>query len=208
MAARLRSELDEGELARLYDEMEAPLLPLLARMERWGIRVDVGRLAAMSSEMDTRLAALTSAIHELAGREFNVDSPKQLREVLFDELGLKPGKKTAKSKVASTDAQTLEELDHPIAAQLLEYRELSKLKGTYVDALPRLVHPDSGRVHTSYQPTGAATGRLSSNEPNLQNIPARTAEGRRIRSAFVPRRGAWSSWPRITRRSNCACWPI
>jgi len=189
VAARLRAELDEGELARLYDEMDAPLLPLLAQMEQWGIRIDVDRLAAMSIEMDGRLQALTREIHAAAGREFNVDSPKQLREVLFDELGLKPGKKTAKSKVASTDAQTLEELDHPIAVKLLEYRELSKLKGTYVDALPRLVHPGSGRIHTSYQPTGAATGRLSSNDPNLQNIPARTAEGRRIRSAFVPAEG-------------------
>ena len=189
VAARLRAELDEGPLAQLYDEMEAPLLPLLARMEQWGIRVDVDRLAGMSAEMDTRLCALTVEIHALAGHEFNVDSPKQLREVLFNELGLKPGKKTAKSKVASTDAQTLEELDHPIAAKLLEYRELSKLKGTYVDALPRLVHPRTGRVHTSYQPTGAATGRLSSNDPNLQNIPARTKEGRRIRSAFVPAEG-------------------
>ena len=189
VAARLRAELEEGELARLYDEMEAPLLPLLARMERWGIRVDVDRLAEMSTEMEGRLERLSGEIHGLAGHEFNVDSPKQLREVLFDELGLKPGKKTAKSKVASTDAQTLEELDHPIAAKLLEYRELSKLKGTYVDALPRLVHPGTGRVHTSYQPTGAATGRLSSNDPNLQNIPARTEEGRRIRSAFVPADG-------------------
>ncbi len=189
LAARLRAELDEGELARLYDEMEAPLLPLLARMERRGIRVDVDRLADMSGEMERRLVALRSDIHKEAGREFNVDSPKQLREVLFVELGLKPGRKTAKSKVASTDAQTLEELDHPIAALLLEYRELSKLKGTYVDALPRLVHPDTGRVHTSYQPTGAATGRLSSNDPNLQNIPARTDEGRKIRSAFVPAEG-------------------
>ncbi len=189
LAAKLRAELEESELARLYDEMEAPLLPLLARMERYGIRVDVDRLAAMSEEMERRLATLTSEIHDEAGREFNVDSPKQLREVLFDELGLKPGRKTAKSKVASTDAQTLEELDHPIAGLLLEYRELSKLKSTYVDALPRLVHPDTGRVHTSYQPTGAATGRLSSNDPNLQNIPARTDAGRRIRSAFVPADG-------------------
>jgi DNA polymerase-1 len=189
MAARLRADLDEGELARLYDEMDAPLLPLLAQMEQRGIRIDVDRLATMSAEMDGRLQTLTTEIHTQAGHEFNVDSPKQLREVLFDELGLKPGKKTAKSKVASTDAQTLEELDHPIAAKLLVYRELSKLKGTYVDALPRLVHSDTGRVHTSYQPTGAATGRLSSNDPNLQNIPARTAEGRRIRSAFVPAEG-------------------
>jgi DNA polymerase-1 len=130
-------------------------------------------------------------IHELAGVEFNVDSPKQLREVLFDRLGLKPRRRTAKSRAASTDAQTLEELadEHPIAGRLLEYRTLSKLKGTYVDALPRLVNPASGRVHTSFHPTGAATGRLSSSDPNLQNIPARTEAGRRIRAAFVPEDG-------------------
>lgn len=189
VAAKLRAELDDGELGGLYDEMEAPLLPLLAKMEALGIRVDTDRLAEMSIEMDGRLESLRVEIHRLAGREFNVDSPKQLREVLFDELGLKPGKKTAKSKVASTDAQTLEELDHPIGVKLLEYREIAKLKGTYVDALPRLVHPDTGRVHTSYDATGAATGRLSSSDPNLQNIPARTEEGRRIRSAFVPAEG-------------------
>ena len=189
VAIKLRDELDEGDLAKLYDELEAPLIPVLSRMERRGIRVDTDRLAAMSVEMDTRLSALRAEIHRLAGREFNVDSPKQLREVLFEDLGLKPGKKTAKSRVASTDAQTLEELDHPIAATVLDYREISKLKGTYVDALPRLVHPESGRVHTSYEPTGAATGRLSSSDPNLQNIPARTEEGRRIRSAFVPAEG-------------------
>ena len=145
----------------------------------------------MSAEMEQSLGLARNQIHALAGGDFNIDSPKQLREVLFDKLGLKPRRKTAKSKVASTDAQTLEELadEHEIARKILEYRELSKLKGTYVDALPQLVNPETGRIHTSYHPTGAATGRLSSSDPNLQNIPVRTPAGRRIRAAFVPAPG-------------------
>jgi DNA polymerase-1 len=145
----------------------------------------------MSGEMEAALERARAAILGQAGIEFNVDSPKQLREVLFGRLGLRARRKTAKGGEASTDAQTLEELseEHPIAARILEYRELAKLKGTYVDALPRLVDPDTGRVHTTYHPTGAATGRLSSSDPNLQNIPARTAAGRAIRAAFVPAAG-------------------
>jgi DNA polymerase-1 len=164
---------------------------VLVEMEANGIRVDTGLLQEMSAEMEGALETARGEIHSLAGVEFNVDSPKQLREVLFDGLGLKPGRRTAKSGVASTDAQTLEELagEHAIAGRILEYRELAKLKGTYVDALPKLVHPETGRVHTSYHPTGAATGRLSSSDPNLQNIPARTEAGRRIRSSFVPEEG-------------------
>ena len=160
-------------------------------MEHRGVRIDTAHLERMSREMEAGLQRARSEIHALAGVEFNVDSPKQLREVLFDQLGLKPRRRTAKSRAASTDAQTLEELaaEHPIAVTLLEYRTLAKLKGTYVDALPRLVDPASGRVHTSFHPTGAATGRLSSSDPNLQNIPARTEAGRRIREAFVPEEG-------------------
>ena len=191
LAQRLEPRLAATGLIELYRTIDGPLLPVLIRMERWGIRVDVERLAGMGREMEQTLNRARAEIHALAGGEFNVDSPKQLREVLFERLALKPGRKTAKSRVASTDAQTLEELadEHEIARKLLEYRELAKLKGTYVDALPRLVHPESGRVHTSFHPTGAATGRLSSSDPNLQNIPARTEAGRRIRSAFVPERG-------------------
>jgi DNA polymerase-1 len=145
----------------------------------------------MSKEMERSLDESRRAIHALAGTSFNVDSPKQLREILFDAMGLKPLKKTAKSGVASTDASTLEQLaeEHEIARRILEYRELAKLKGTYVDALPRLVNPATGRVHTVFHPTGAATGRLSSSDPNLQNIPARSAVGLEIRSAFVPEPG-------------------
>jgi DNA polymerase-1 len=141
--------------------------------------------------MDALLDHERRAIHALAGGPFNVDSPKQLRDVLFVALGLTPGRKTAKSGEFSTDAATLEDLaeKHEIARRLLTYRELAKLKGTYVDTLPLLVNPDTGRVHTSYHPTGAATGRLSSSDPNLQNIPARTDVGLRIRSAFVPEDG-------------------
>jgi DNA polymerase-1 len=191
LARQLRPRLESAGLRELYDRVDGPLLPLLARMEAHGIRVDVAALEAMSQEMDQGLVRAREEIHRLAGVDFNVDSPKQLREILFERLSLKPKRKTAKSKVASTDAQTLEELagDHAIAGSILEYRELAKLKGTYVDALPRLVHPDTGRVHTSYHPTGAATGRLSSSNPNLQNIPVRTEAGRRIRSAFVPQAG-------------------
>ena len=191
LAQRIDARLNEADLMKLYREMDGPLLPVLARMEQRGIRVDTELLAAMSEEMKVSLELARREIHELAGTEFNVDSPKQVREVLFERLGLKPRRKTAKSRVASTDAQTLEELagEHEIARKLLEYRELAKLKGTYADALPQLVHPETGRVHTCYHPTGAATGRLSSSDPNLQNIPARTEAGRRIRGAFVPEPG-------------------
>jgi DNA polymerase I len=191
LAGVLEPRLESSGLSPLYREIDGPLLPVLAEMEAAGIRVDADRLRAMSVEMEQALDAARSEIHRLAGTEFNVDSPKQLREVLFERLGLSPRRKTAKSGVHSTDAQTLEELsdEHEIARRLLEYRELAKLKGTYVDALPALVHPETGRIHTSYHPTGAATGRLSSSDPNLQNIPARTDAGLAIRSAFVPEPG-------------------
>lgn len=191
LARVLADRLESAGLEALYRDIDGALLPVLATMEALGIRVDVGILAVMSKEMEKALDESRRQVHALAGGAFNVDSPKQLRAVLFDKLGLKPGRKTAKSGAYSTDASTLEELagEHEIAARLLEYRELAKLKGTYVDALPQLVNPETGRVHTSYHPTGAATGRLSSSDPNLQNIPARTPIGLRIRSAFVPEEG-------------------
>jgi DNA polymerase-1 len=191
LADAIERGLEREGLVELYRTIDGPLLPVLVRMEERGILIDVGRLAAMSKEMEISLAALSAEIHDLAGAPFNVDSPKQLREVLFERLGLRAGRKTAKAREASTDAQTLEALagEHPIAGKILEYRELAKLKGTYVDALPRLVHPDTGRVHTSFHPTGAATGRLSSSDPNLQNIPVRREAGRKIREAFVPAPG-------------------
>ena len=191
LAVELAGRMEEAGLAELYRSIDGPLIPVLARMERWGIRIDVPLLDEMSKEMETDLERTTAEIHELAGCEFNLGSPKQMREVLFDKLGLKPGRKTAKSKAASTDAQTLEELasEHAIAGKILEHRALAKLKSTYVDSLPRLVNPATGRVHTNYDPTGAATGRISSSDPNLQNIPVRTEAGRRIRKAFVPQQG-------------------
>jgi DNA polymerase-1 len=192
LAEVLETRLGEAGLSDLYREIDGPLLPLLARIEANGILVDTALLSKMSAEMESSLGKVRERIHSLAGEEFNVDSPKQLREILFVKLGLQSRRKTAKGREASTDAQTLELLldEHPIAGKLLEYRELAKLKGTYVDALPRLVDPSTGRVHTSYHPTGAATGRLSSSDPNLQNIPARTATGRKIRAAFVPEEGS------------------
>lgn len=191
LAPRLREELERFELERVHDTIDCPLLPLLARMERHGVAIDVAYLRAMSIELGERLERLRAEIHELAGEPINVDSPKQLRELLFGKLGLTAGRKTAKNREASTDAQTLEALagEHPVAGRILAYRELAKLKGTYVDTLPALVDPASGRVHTRFHPTGAATGRLSSSDPNLQNIPVRTELGRRIRAAFRPAPG-------------------
>jgi DNA polymerase-1 len=191
LAEVLEPRLATAGVAELYRTMDGPLLPVLARMEATGIRIDSEALRSMSREMEVLLDRARRDIHALAGAPFNVDSPKQLREILYGKLGLTPGRKTAKSGVHSTDAQTLEDLaeQHEIARRLLEYRELAKLKGTYVDALPELVNPETGRIHTSYHPTGAATGRLSSSDPNLQNIPARSEVGLRIRSAFVPEPG-------------------
>jgi len=188
LADVLSPKLVEAGVEEVWRTIDGPTLPILERMEATGIKIDVEALAVLSKEMDGLLDLERRAIHALAGGAFNVDSPKQLREILFGALGLKPGKKTAKSGEFSTDAATLEDLaeNHEIARRLLAYRELAKLKGTYVDTLPALVNPETGRVHTSYHPTGAATGRLSSSDPNLQNIPARTAIGLRIRSAFVP----------------------
>jgi DNA polymerase-1 len=190
--ARVLEERLAGErLDALYASIDGPLLPVLARMEERGIRVDRDVLVAMSREMERSIEEAQRRVYESAGQELNLDSPKQLREVLFDKLGLKSRRRTAKGGELSTDAAALEELadEHEIARRVLEYRELAKLKGTYVDSLPLLVHPETGRVHTSFHPTGAATGRLSSSDPNLQNIPARTDAGRRIRSAFVPEAG-------------------
>ena len=192
LAQILGDRMERAGLTGLYHDLDGPLLVILAEMEATGIRVDREQLDGMSAEIASSLDGLRKAIHEAAGEPFNIDSPKQLRIILYDKLGLATRRKTAKGGLASTDAQALLDLkgDHPIAALLLEYRELTKLKGTYVDALPRLIHPETGRVHTSYHPTGAATGRLSSSDPNLQNIPARTPTGLRIRQAFVPEAGS------------------
>ena len=177
-----------SELASLFYEVEMPLVGVLLDMERQGVRIDVEFLQRMSRRLAARIGQITDEIHRLAGVVFNIDSPRQLAEVLFDKLGMRVVRRTATTR--STDADTLEvladETGHPLLRLLLEHRELQKLRGTYVDALPREVSRRTGRVHTSYHQTGAVTGRLSSSEPNLQNIPIRTDLGREIRRAFIP----------------------
>ena len=190
LARRLRP-LVAGDLRRLYDEVDLPLMPVLLRMERAGVRIDTERLRELSVRLEGELARLTEEIYALAGTPFNINSPKQLGEVLFERLGLRPQGKTSKTKAFSTSADVLEALagEHPVVQRILDYRQLSKLKGTYVDALPQLLSPEDGRLHTTFNPAGAATGRLSSTEPDLQNIPVRTEVGREIRSCFVPEPG-------------------
>jgi len=187
----LAHQLRESDMEHLFYEVEMPLLMVLARMERRGVRLDVPALAAMSCELEARLAALVDEIYRLAGGAFNIGSPQQLRDVLFDRLGLsRKGVKRGKTGL-STDVDVLTRLaaDHPLPAKILEYRALAKLKSTYVDALPAAVDPITGRLHTSFNQTVAATGRLSSSDPNLQNIPVRSEEGRRIRAAFLAAEG-------------------
>ncbi len=181
--------LQEHGLERLYETLEVPLVPILADLERIGIRADPDRLGQLAKELDTQLDALLRDIHQLAGEAVNPNSPKQLAVVLFEKLKLPPVKKTKTGY--STDVDVLEELalGHPLPGKILEYRQLSKLKGTYADALPALIHPRTGRIHTSFNQLVAATGRLSSSNPNLQNIPIRTELGRRIRQAFIPETG-------------------
>ncbi|MEJ2198746.1 MAG: DNA polymerase I [Desulfuromonadales bacterium] len=173
----------------LLNDVEMPLLQILAGMERAGIRINPEFLGSLSADMEKKLAVLEAEIHQLAGGPFNIGSPKQLGEVLFENLGLPKGKKTKTGW--STDVEVLNKLaeDHEIAAKILDYRSLMKLKGTYTDALPKLIHPETGRIHTSFNQAVTATGRLSSSDPNLQNIPIRTEEGRRIREGFIPSDG-------------------
>ncbi len=191
MVLRLAEKLDITPFADLYKDMDLPLVPVLADMERTGVRIDSEQLARMSERMLAEIDRLTAEIHQLAGHEFNINSPVQLGKVLFEELGIASAGKTGKGKQLSTAADVLESLapDYPICAKVLEYRGLVKLRGTYVEALPQLVNAESGRLHTTFNQTGAATGRLSSINPNLQNIPVRTELGREIRAAFVPRPG-------------------
>ena len=182
--------VDGRGLRKLYDEIELPLTRVLARMERTGIRIDGSELKRLSGMLETEISRLTAEIHALAGKPFNISSPQQLGRVLFEDLKL-PGPKASRGKAISTAADVLDELaaEHEIVRKVLEYRQLTKLKGTYVDALPALIDPATGRLHTSFNQAGAATGRLSSSNPNLQNIPIRTELGREIRAAFVPRQG-------------------
>jgi DNA polymerase-1 len=188
---RLKPEVERRGFRKLYEEIELPLAGVLARMEHAGIRIDTNELARLSLLMETGIARLTSGIHALAGREFNISSPQQLGKILFEEMGLPAPVKYGKGKTISTAVDVLEALapDHEIVRHVLEYRQLTKLKGTYVDALPALMDAVTGRIHTSFNQTGAATGRLSSSNPNLQNIPIKTELGREIRAAFIPREG-------------------
>ncbi|MEM8872329.1 MAG: DNA polymerase I [Pseudomonadota bacterium] len=181
-------KLPSESVTTVYETMERPLVPVLAQMEMAGITVDRDHLSRMSNSFAQQMAGLEAEIHELAGRSFNVGSPKQLGEILFDEMSLEGGKK-GKTGAYATGADVLETLaaqGHDLPARVLDWRQLSKLKSTYTDALQEHIHPDTGRVHTSYSIAGANTGRLASTDPNLQNIPVRTEEGRRIREAFVP----------------------
>jgi DNA polymerase-1 len=179
----------EQQQDSLFYDVEMPLLRILVGMERAGIRINPDFLRGLSADMEKKLAILEADIHQLAGESFNIGSPKQLGEVLFEKLGLPKGKKTKTGW--STDVEVLNKLaeEHDIAAKILDYRSLAKLKGTYTDALPKLIHPETGRIHTSFNQAVTATGRLSSSDPNLQNIPIRTEEGRRIREGFIPSEG-------------------
>jgi DNA polymerase-1 len=191
LAPVLRAQVEEKKLDEVYEKIDLPLSGVLAEMERAGVRVDPQVLEEMSKSMEKEVRRLEREIWKLAGMEFNVNSPTQLAEILFDKLNLEPAAKRGKAKSRSTAAEILEELSarHPMPAKVIEYREFTKLKSTYVDALPKLIHPESGRLHTSFNQTGTATGRLSSSNPNLQNIPIRTELGREIRAAFVAEKG-------------------
>ena len=188
---KMQSELEEKELTLLYSDLERPLIPVLADLEATGIRVDAEELARQNEDVTARLGGLMHEIYEEADEEFNIDSPKQLQEILFDRLELPVIKKTKTG--ASTDQEVLEQLAqiHPLPAKIIEHRHLTKLKGTYLDALPTMINPDTGRIHCRFNQVVAATGRLSSSNPNLQNIPIRTPEGERVRRAFVPGEPDW-----------------
>jgi DNA polymerase I len=191
LATALRREVEEAELLKLYEEIDLPLVPVLARMEHAGVKIDRSALTEMSSRLEREIDAKAKEIYQLAGIEFNISSPKQLGDVLFNKLNLPKPVKYGKGKTISTAVDVLEGLaeSHDVPRMVLEYRQLTKLKSTYVDALPALLNPASGRLHTTFGQTGTATGRLSSANPNLQNIPIRTELGREIRAAFTAEPG-------------------
>jgi DNA polymerase-1 len=191
VARKMETELADENLDKLYNDLERPLIPVLAEMERTGIKVDSAELDKQNAEITARINALVEEIHDEAGETFNVDSPKQLQAILFDKLELPVLKKTKTG--ASTDQDVLEQLAqlHPLPAMVIDHRHLVKLKGTYLDALPLMINSKTGRIHASFNQVVAATGRLSSSNPNLQNIPIRTSEGERIRRAFIPGEPGW-----------------
>lgn len=187
----LKPRLAQDHMTRVYETIERPLVPVLVEMEAAGIRVDKAGLRKLSAEFAGRMATLETEIHKAAGRSFNVASPKQLGEILFDEMGLDGGRR-GKAGAYGTDASVLEELaaeGHALPARVLDWRQIAKLKSTYTDALIQQIHPETGRVHTSYAMAATSTGRLASSDPNLQNIPIRTEDGRKIRRAFVAEKG-------------------
>jgi DNA polymerase-1 len=185
LKAKLEIELKDRSLTDLFSKIEMPLVEVLAEMEAEGIKIDLKLLKHLSKDLETRLAKLIEEIHGLCGCQFNINSPKQLREVLFEKLKLRVIKRTKSGP--STDEEVLKKLaeEHELPRKLLEYRQLTKLKSTYIDALPEMVDPQTGRIHSSFNQTGTETGRLSSSEPNLQNLPAKTDLGRRIREAII-----------------------
>ncbi len=187
----LREDVKQAGLTKLYEEIDLPLVPVLARMEQAGVKIDTAALSKMSTELERESTAKAKEIHELAGTEFNISSPKQLADVLFNRLNLPKPVKYGRGRVTSTAVDVLEALaeEHPIARKVLDYRQLTKLKSTYVDTLPALINPSTGRLHTTFYQAGTATGRLSSANPNLQNIPIRTELGRGIRAAFIAEPG-------------------
>jgi DNA polymerase I len=191
LAPVLRAQIDAQELRSVYETIDLPVAAVLAEMERAGIRVDPKALDTMSLAMEKEVRRLEKEIWETAGTEFNVNSPTQLAEILFDKLNLQPPARRGRGRVRSTAVDILEDLaaQHPLPAKIIEYREIAKLKSTYVDSLPKLINRETGRLHTSFSQTGTATGRLSSSDPNLQNIPIRTELGRQIRAAFVAEPG-------------------
>ncbi|MBN7784370.1 DNA polymerase I [Ponticoccus gilvus] len=190
LALTFKPQLHRARVTRVYETLERPLVPVLKQMEMAGIAVDRGTLSRMSGKFAQKMAELEAEIHELAGEKFNVGSPAQLGDILFEKMSL-PGGKRGKNGKYSTPADVLEDLatEHDLPGRVLDWRQLSKLKSTYTDALQEHINPDTGRVHTSYSIAGANTGRLASNDPNLQNIPVRSEEGRRIREAFVAPEG-------------------
>ena len=191
LAAKLRPLLEEAGQEKILREIEGPLLPVLIRMEMEGIAIDPHALKDIGVELQQQIDELAKSIQQHAGRSFNIASPKQLGEILFDQLGLADKAKKTKTGQYKTDEQTLATLEgkHPIISDILSWREATKLKSTYLDALPKFIVPQTGRIHTHFHQLVAATGRLASSDPNLQNIPVRSEAGRKIRKAFVPRKG-------------------
>jgi DNA polymerase-1 len=191
LTAALRDDVKQAGLTKLYEEIDLPLVPVLARMEQAGVKIDTSALARMSTELEREIKTKAREIYEVAGSEFNISSPRQLGDVLFNKLNLPKPVKYGKGRTISTAVDVLETLaeEYPIARKVLDYRQLTKLKSTYVDTLPALINPQTKRLHTTFYQAGTATGRLSSANPNLQNIPIRTELGRGIRAAFIAEPG-------------------